>query len=347
MPGETTGVDHGLQCRVSAYEGFEREVMALRNSNREVAQSSDYLSWRYAAQSCAAAPQVYWLDQAGGVSVGMASLVPRRYWIDGCAQAVGVLGDISLDATQRGKGLGKLLLEFMTRQIDREAKLPWCLVIPTPAARHALRSAGWVEGGSLVRRALLLEPLGLLARKLPGALARGISRAYRTTLRGFLRLSAGSGELSIGENFGAEFEEFWRAFPKHGLGIADHGVATLEWRYSGHPRKRFRIAALRGDAGLQGYLVFECSDSVCSIYDVLAKSNASLRTIVTKFIARMMADGLASISVTLNDSHPYQATFARMGFIARDRAVFQLHRSVVNADEPALTWMLTQGDKDV
>lgn len=346
---ETTGVDHGFRCRVSTYAGFESDVMALRNSNREIAQASEYLSWRYATRGCAGVPQVFWLDGPGGAPVGMASLVPRNYWIDGCARPVGVLGDISLDATQRGKGLGKQLLEFLTREVDRNATLPWCLVIPTPAARNALQSAGWVEGGTLVRRALLLDPGELVARKLPlAAVARGIFGGYRATLRGLLRLGGGgSGELSIGDTFGGEFEEFWRDFPKQGLGIADHGVASLTWRYGTHPHKRFRVAALRSDTGLQAYLIFECSDSVCSIYDVIAKSDAVLRTTLARFIARMMADGLTSISVTLNDTHPYQPVFSRMGFIARERAVFQLHPSVAGAGRPTLNWMLTQGDKDV
>jgi len=209
MTGALTAGEGGFRCRVTTYEGFERDVLTLRNTNREVAQSTDYLAWRYAGAGCADTPQIYWLDSARGVPVGMASLVPRSYWIDGNSVSVGVLGDISLDATQRGKGLGKLLLEFMTRQIDGAARLPWCLVIPTPAARHALRSAGWVEGGSLVRRALLLDPQPTIAHKLrSGVLSRALAGAYRAALRGFLRCWRDEGyELAIGDDFGSEFEE--------------------------------------------------------------------------------------------------------------------------------------------
>ena len=339
----------GFQCRVTTYAGFERDVLSLRNTNREVAQSTDYLAWRYADRGCADAPQIYWLDSARGAPVGMASLVPRKYWVDGHASSVGVLGDISLDATQRGKGLGKLLLEFMTRQIGRDAKLPWCLVIPTPAARHALRSAGWVEGGSLVRRALLLDPREIVARKLRSdVLSRSLARGYQAMLRGFLRLGVdGRSELAIGETFGSEFDEFWRAFPKRGLGIADHSAATLEWRYAAHPQKRFRVAASRGAAGMRGYLIFECSAGVCSIYDVLAQSPAALKGMLAPFILRMMSDRHTSISVTLSDAHPYQTTFARLGFVVREQSVFQVHGSPVHAETRAPVWMLTQGDKDV
>lgn len=333
--------------RVTGYRGHEQDILALRNANRESAQFTEYLDWRYLGPAQRTGSEVLWLDTAQGMAAGMAALIQRAYWIDGAPAQIGVLGDISLNEMFRGKGLGKLLLSAMTVHCEQSHAGRTGFVIPTEAARRSLAAAGWSTGGLLIPHVMLLNP-AVKMQPHCGSLARPLAAGYRLAIRTWLGWTRRRVDrLDYPVDFAADFDAFWQAFPKQGLCLADRSAATLKWRYTCHPHQRFRIASLNDGDRLVGYLVFECGEDSCFIYDVLARSVHALQRMIAPFVLQMMQEGLCSIRIMLNDAHPYRRVFTRMGFFARpDSAVFQLLRPPV-AMRGALTWMLTQGDKDI
>jgi len=341
-------VPEEFECRVTDYAGVEAQIVALRNANRQSAQSIPYMDWRYRTAESAHQPRVFWIDDKQGTAVGMAGLIPRTFWIDGKPEAVAVLGDISVNAAQRGKGLGKKLLGFMTRHTDQQFPQRRNLVIPTDAARNALAASGWENGGMLVRHVLLLD----LARKLewlPAArvFAKPLVAVYRRLAQGLLRLKGGAATtLETGTGYDARFDEFWRAVPKAGLCIADRSAATLAWRYAAHPLRRFQWVGSSDAGALSAYLIFELDAGTCTIYDVLGRSQRDVSRLLTAFIAKLFGQQIYEVQVTLNDCHPYRPAFRGLGFLARDRVVFQYHDpSTRPGDAPR--WVLTHGDKDI
>src|SRR5256714_15083027 len=88
----------------------------------------------------------------------MAAVVFRPYWSDNTRVQTAVVGDISLDTRWRGRGLGQVLLRFMTEHLDVHFPRQPAFVIPTEAARRALRKVGWVTLGALVPHVYVLDP---------------------------------------------------------------------------------------------------------------------------------------------------------------------------------------------
>lgn len=345
----TALVTEDFRFRVSGYRGFESDILRLRNANREASQSQVYLDWRYDTVERAQQPQVYWLDDPAGVPAGMAALIPRPYWFDGKAVSVGVLGDISIDASRRGKGLGRLLLASMTAHCGKEYPQRTQFVIPTEAAQRTLEGVGWRIGGKLIQHVMLLNPREKLDERFgnPG-LSRAAGKIYRALLRTMLWLKTSRAfVLQLDTQLDESFERFWREFPKRGICLADRSVATLRWRYACHPHEQFKVASLVGRGGLAGYLVYERDGAEYTIYDVLAQSRQHLSRMLALFVRQALAEGLTSIRVTLNDRHPYRSVFRWMGFASRESALFLLHGAPKPQPNGPLTWILTQGDKDI
>ena len=269
-----------LQFSFTGYTGFENEILQLHNVNRDVPKTRQWLDWRYARLFGAPAPRVFWIRSRDGQAVGMASLIYRRYWVNGRARDMAVLGDISVDEHMRRQGLGRALMGFMTRTMDSWPNHAG-LVIPTQAAERCLSASGWTTAGRLVPHVFLVDPTESLSRLLRHErLARGAASVFKRLVGAGLRLSVPRGSsLHIVDDVDETFDEFWRDLPKKNLFVRDMSQAALRWRYIRHPDYRFRVAKLVNEDGLAGYLIFEvsASDRTCRVYDVLVKRPRDLR----------------------------------------------------------------------
>ena len=168
LPVRSTGQtpeSTAVQFSVTGYAGFEEEILSLRNANRAVPKTRQYLDWRYTQLPGTPAPRVFWIRSRDRSAVGMASLIFRRYWVNGEPRDVAVLGDISLEESLRRKGLGRQLIEFVGRYLDQFSPHHSAFVVPTRAAQRCLSAAGWTTAGRLVPHVFLLDPTDALARQ--------------------------------------------------------------------------------------------------------------------------------------------------------------------------------------
>jgi hypothetical protein len=106
-----------LQFNVTGYSGHEDEILQVLNANRPVAMTRRWLDWRYSHQPDVPAPRVFWIRYGDQPAAGMASVIFRRYWVNGHPRDLAVLGDISLSKKLRGRGLGRELMEFIGRHL--------------------------------------------------------------------------------------------------------------------------------------------------------------------------------------------------------------------------------------
>jgi GNAT superfamily N-acetyltransferase len=339
-----------FSCEVTGFHGYEKEILRLRNANRDKPETLEYLDWRYQRSPDSPEPRVFWLLTPDRQRIGMASVVFRPYWINNMRVQTSVVGDISLDTGWRGRGLGQVLLRFMTEYLDEHFPQQPAFVIPTEAARRALTNVGWVTSAALVPDVYVLDVTrylrSLVRSEWP---ATYIAWRVRALARIVTRLRAPrDGSLHLKNTLDESLLEFARTFPPPGDAVRDLGLEALKWRYAQHPRTRFTFATFTCLDETRGLLVFEDStlEQTWSIYDLAAKTPADLRAMLTLLVQRALSvPDLVTLRVTLDERHPCRTHLRRLGFIARrPDAVFQVHSRCGMSER--LAWCVTHGDKD-
>ena len=340
-----------FSCAVTGFAGLEAEILRLRNTNRESAETAQYLAWRYRTEADAPQPCVYWLLDPHRQRVGMAAAIFRPYWIDGTRAHAAVVGDISVVARLRGRGLGRLLLRCMTTHLEEYFPQHPALVIPTDSARRTLASIGWATVGALSPLVYVLDPSHYIKKLVRSTMvASAAARSVRAGARVIARHQVPPGAaLHLSTAPDQALRDFAQRLQPLAGAVRDLGPQTLEWRYAQHPHLRFTFATYTRTGNVRGFLVFEDSTlaATCSVYDLVGATAADVRAMLALFVLRgLSAPGLVSIRVLLDERHPSRTQLRSLGFIARpDDAVFQVHSRDGSAERAA--WRLSQGDKDI
>ena len=340
-------------CIVTGYEGYEDEILRLRNSNRSNTQTRRYLDWRYGEWPDGHQPRVFWLMSVSGHRVGMASLIFRLYWVNNQPCHIAVLGDISLDASVRGKGLGQKLLQFLSEYIDEHLSDSLAFVIPNVTAQKSLTASGWKVGGKLIPFVFPLNPTEKLCRLFRSRwLAASVAWLFRKSVSSILRYHLKEGySMHMVDEFDDSFEAFWRDFPKAGLTVRDRGVASLTWRYGNHPHHKFKVAKFVRKGQLWGYFVLDLSEQyrTCFVYEIIVREQSDVGCMVALLVEHCNNfEDINTIRLLLNDCHPYSRGLWRLGFIPRkSQGVFQVYSPNGLAQPAASTWAITFGDKDI
>lgn len=339
---------------LTGYSGYEEQVLRLRNVNRSVAQTGEFLDWRYRILPGLPPPRVAWLLDPAGCPVGMAAAIFRSFCIDGVSSAVGVLGDISLDKRLRGAGFGQRLLAGLSRDLEHMAGGGGRgFVIPTEAARRSLKALGWCDAGQLIPHVCLVDPSVQLTRRLgSGRFAAVLAWPVRAVLSLAARLQQRrGGEIELADDFDEQFDALWSSLPKTGLILGDRSRATLCWRYRDHPSRRFRIARFLRAGVLRGYVIFEMAegDSELSIQDMVVAERGDLPCMLALFVSWCLGQHrLGTARVSLSEGHPHAASLWRLGFVPRaPQGRFQVLDGSSQGARFAGRWCLTAGDKDI
>lgn len=348
-PTQAIAAESALACSCveTPYQGFEDELLRLRNSNREQSATREYLDWRYEQEEGAPAPRIFWLLAPTGERIGVATAIFRAYRRDDVRTYVAVVGDISLDPAWRARGLGRQLLQHMTDALAADGSV--ALVLPTEAARKSLQAIGWSTIGELVPRVLLTDVTQRLKRAVRiGWIAACGGRVFKAVMRPRLRKHIESScQLQLATQFDASFDELWNEHPKRDRVLRDLSSRTLDWRYARHPNTRFEVACLKRGDRLAGYLVFNLAPhyATCFIYDFVANTEADARCLMALFALHCMSlDQQDVIRIVLDDKHPYVPLLSALGFLKREpRVPLQVYPVTAAQD----VWSLSIGDKDV
>jgi hypothetical protein len=339
----------GFSCTVTGADGFEPEILRLRNANREWPETIDYITWRYQRAPAAPDPLVFWLISPDGQRIGMASAVFRPYWVREVSVQTAVIGDISLDSRWRGRGLGQLMLRFMTNYLDEHFPEQPAFVIPTEAARKTLAHIGWLTAGTLVPHVYVLDFTRYVVRMVRNEwFASSVARQIRRLARLVLKMHIGRDDvLDLTDGLEGSLLEFAKGLPKSSGVAHDTGPESLKWRYAQHPNRRFKFASFSRSGEIRGFLVFEDGtiQQTWSIYDLAARTPSDMRAMLALFILRSLSTpGLSSLRVLLDNRHPTRMCLRRLGFVPRHPdTVFQIRTPRAMR---ATTWHVTQGDKD-
>jgi hypothetical protein len=151
---------------------------------------------------------------------------------------------------------------------------------------------------------------------------------------------------SCGEEFTTLAEEQRGKF-----GICLQRSATyLNWRYVNNPLARHEIVTARRDCRLVGYVVWTHAGEDASIVDLFGEEDSGMvRRLVAEVTALAQKRGVMTLSVSINESHPWRSLFSEMGFRLRDSAPIMIipSKTFLHKIDPQLTgWYLMQGDRD-
>lgn len=336
---------------VTAYSGFEDEVLNLRNRNRAKPRTREYLDWRYLGQKTIIPPVIFWV-YSDKRPVGMAGLIFRPYWINGEIKYIGVLGDISLDSELRGKGIAKDFFIFINSYLN-DNSTSFAFVIPNIPAQKTLSSAGWQIQEKLIRHIFMLNPceklLSIIKIK---SLSNLISVIYKTLIGLKIRYKAkGNYKMEFVNKLDHSFDTFWNNIRKDKLILNDRSASTLTWRYLDHPYSRCRVVKFIAAGNFIAYLIYYIREDrkECIIYDILSNHDTNIEAIIWEFLMYVKKNvEVDMVNLVINQKNRYAAHLGNMGFSKRKgENLFQIYKIVPPDDTAQNDWYITLGDKDV
>lgn len=333
------------------YEGYEEEALYLRNNNRDIPVSRAYMDWRYVGQKSNHPPLIFWASDKRGQRVGMVGMVFRPYWVNGQQFDFAVIGDISLDASLRGKGIAKKLFEYMNAHIIKE-KYYTAFVIPNIPAQKSLSSTGWAIEESIVPHVYIVNPWEKINERLKNEC---ISKVLGKTFQMFVNLkfkiiSTKGIRIENVDSFEEPFDNFWSIFNKKGIIIRERSAEFLSWRFLEHPYNNFKIFKFIKNNQCIGYIIYlmDKKNTTSTIYDLILLNEYYVKPTISLFVKTLyQANNIGSVRISLNQHHPYSDALTKVGFFKRkDTIVFQSYPKRHNADDVACNFFFTSSDKD-
>jgi hypothetical protein len=165
------------------------------------------------------------------------------------------------------------------------------------------------------------------------------------------RASDSSVEISAYHgHFGEEFSILAERL-RGRLGICiQRSAEYLNWRYEDNPLERYETIAARRHGELEGYAIWMEAGEDAWVIDLFGENDpAIVKGLMSEIVATLRRRAVMTLSVWLNDNHPWLSWYTEMGFRVRDSApiVCVPSPSFANVvDLRAGKWFLMQGDRD-
>lgn len=339
-----------IELRAVPYEKCKKDLVEFRNRNRQTGRGVEYFDWRYLKRPSGRQPVIVWaVEKVSASTVGSLSLIPHEYSVNGAPYFFGVLGDISVSESARGRGIAGRMLNHL-HGLKEVSGLRACIVLPNEEASRPLQKAGWQTKSCIERHVKILD-IGSALRKKAG---RAIASVAAPPINLFLRLSRGSvrtpaqyksSEVSA---FDERFDELWANVPKSGIISGKRDRKYLSWRFADHPEEKFSIFLLSQGTRPTGYIVYRFEEGVIKVYDLLCPGGGRESDYLLAAFSTH-ARSLSASSIIIRASAWALASFnlKKFGFLKRPDTQDLMVRAV-DANSPEWgRWYLTAGDKDV
>jgi len=346
-----------ISYKLVPYKECWRELLDLRNRNREQTRDKAYMDWRYLERPCALESQIVWAVADDGTPVGSMSLVPHNYFLIDKVVSVGILGDISVEEAFRGQRIADNMLSFLEGQGFYQS-LGGAIVLPNQAASKFLERSGWKRVSGINRYLRINNFKESFRGRLPlvvNTLAAGLFFVVDRVLFSAARKTIRAGyEVEVVSDFDDSFDVLWDKFHKSGKMIGVRDRDHLQWRYGDHPLHSYEVLKLTASGELQAYIVYEQTGSNVMVYDMLSLNEGdSSRVLLAAFVKHVKQNSsIHDITLSINDNSLVDYPLLEMGFIKRkDSLAFMRAASFSGGDafsaEVDEEWYLTIGDKDV
>jgi hypothetical protein len=165
------------------------------------------------------------------------------------------------------------------------------------------------------------------------------------------RASGASVEVSTYHGyFGEEFSILAERL-RGRLGVCiQRSAEYLNWRYEDNPLERYETIVARRHGELEGYAIWMEAGEDAWVIDLFGENDpAIVNELLSEIVATLRRRAVMTLSVWLNDNHPWLSWYTEMGFRVRDSAPIVCVPSPLFANVADLRggkWFLMQGDRD-
>jgi hypothetical protein len=288
-----------------------------------------------------------------GTIVGALAAFRRPVYIERRKEVAWVLGDCWVTKRYRSLGPALILQRACLSEIASSA-VRFCYDFPSVGMVAVYKRLGFPITGRMYRLAKLLRVDRKIREmvKLP-AVDRAVSVIGNTVLKAMsvTRLSDSSMEISTHTGpYGEEFTILDRE-QQGRLGICTQRSAEyLNWRYLHNPLALHECVTVHRYGKLIGYVIFFQVGEDAVVVDLFGQEDqAMVKGLLSDVAARLTARSVMTLSVWLNEFHPWLSWYEEMGFRVRDSApiVCIPSSSFANAvNVQSTNWFLMQGDRD-
>ena len=237
-------------------------------------------------------------------------------------------------------------VRWLARPLDVRpilSRLPNYMVKRGRKARQQRKKAFWER---LLGSKLLLTPLGWVINP-------GIRIFYFPKSIGALKSNLLCREI---ESFDARFDELWeKTAGAYGVAIV-RNRDYLNWKYSHHPSRHYRILCAESDGELKGYIVL-LPGQVVRIMDLLAVDEAAADFLIRSAVAYASRQGSAVMAARLLERSYHLKALRRNGFYRVPEKLaprgllglwfnLEIEEEEVEQLKDARNWFITEGDWD-
>lgn len=291
-------------------------------------------------------------DPSTGDPVGLAAAFPRQIYLRGQRQIGWVLGDFCIAEPYRTLGPALRLQRACLAGIGGGANAVF-YDLPGAAMMPVYRRLGLSADGQIRRFAKPLRiDQRIRTRLVPAFLSGILSWAGNRllALRDAGRCGAVAG-LSVGVASGPSGEEFTaladRLGSRHGFCVR-RSAEYLNWRFLEAPHRRYRLLTARRAGLLCGYAITERVAEVGWIVDLFATDDGAVpRALTAAAVTLFRAEGIATATASIFETHPWVTHLAGLGFRPREACPLVLGPDAPRpADVQARPWLVVQGDRE-
>jgi len=297
--------------------------------------------WLYRDNPHGAARAWIAMDEARGVTVGVASAFPRRAVVDGKNATGWVLGDFCVHDEYRTLGPALQLQRTCLEAVDH-GSAAFCYDFPSRSMMAVYRRLRVSPVGHVVRFARVLRWSARLRQSIRVPIAGHVlgSIASVADFRPPRRRSS-TGALAVRpqtEPCGPEFDDLNAERRGSARIQLDRSAAHLNWRYRSRPGGRYAMLAARDAHGLRGFAV---TDREAQILDLSARDEEAAEALLDESLAELWGAGAVTASCSLSASHSLAPLLVRRRFRAREASPVILHPG------PELRHLAPLGERDL
>jgi hypothetical protein len=296
-----------------------------------------------------------WLatDTETGRVVGTAAAFPRRCYLGQSKISAWVFGDFCFDAQYRSLGPALQLQRACLRVLESDSAV-FSYDFPSASMLAVYKRLGFQVTMTMVRLARLLR----VDRKVRNvinipAAEQVISTAGNTLLRLVSANIVPDRSVELHRHQGSCGEEFTMLAEeqrgRNGMCI-QRSAEYLNWRYVNNPLTQHKFLTARQHGILKGYAVWTQAGNDAFVVDLFGENNpAIVKGLLSEVVSYLTERGVMTLSVWLNDSHPWLPWYSEMGFRSRESIPMVCIPGSGIGNLVSLRsakWFLMQGDRD-
>jgi hypothetical protein len=308
--------------------------------------------WLYTASPHGLAKVWLAIDGDHQTVIGAAAAFPRRFYLSDSEVLAWVLGDFCLDAQYRSLGPA-LKLQRACLEVTESNGGIFCYDFPSASMVAVYNRLGIAVTGKMLRLAKLLRVDRKVREVISFPVAARPAAAVGNSLLKLMPTIVADKSLEMALHQGACGEEFSVLARKQAnrLGIClKRSAEYLNWRYADNPLVRHEFITARWRGKLNGYAVWTQAGENASVVDMFGENDPVIvKGLLSEVITRLTKSGVMTLSVWLNESHPWLPWCLKMGFRVRDSVpmVCIPTRFITKTGDLANRgWFLMQGDRD-